>query len=243
MNAVVFLPSLNRTKLLKRFFESYKQTKATIPVWVLVDSKDLEKNNDGYGELELPDGCKLINTGSAVSMGDKIRWAYKDPMYSEIIKKLDWVSICNDDHKAVTEEWDQKFDKLIDGTNMVSCNDGNYMFGVRVVGLTAFSTPLIEAFGFPMFPRNLQHLYIDDVFKAIGESTGCWLETNKINMPHLHAFKGDMEQDETFKKVYAPGSWEYDAKEWKHFLEQDFKDVCARVLKLRSHQNLDEKMV
>ncbi len=229
---MILLPTLNRTALLERFMESYIDTDAEVPVLVLVDAADLEKNHKHYDQLErnaplIEMPMTIVNTGKAVSMGDKVRFVW------DRVKDSKWVGILNDDHVCITPEWDKKVDALIDGTNMVSTNDGNWNFGVRVCGLTAWSMGLLNAAQFPIYPRNLQHLYIDDVWKAIGESTGCWLETNKIDIHHKHALKGEMEKDETFKKVYAQGSWEYDSKEFRHFMEQDFKDTCARISALR----------
>lgn len=231
---MILLPSLNRTKLLKTFLDSARATHVTTPGRILVDDEDYKKNQAEYEILvaeSMPGGWHIVNTEKAVSMGDKVRHVWKE------LGDVKWIGLLNDDHFCVTDQWDKKVEALIDGTNMVSTNDGGWNFGTRVVGLTAWSKGLIDACGFPIYPRNLQHLYIDDLWKAIGDSTGCWLETTKVNIAHKHALKGEMEQDDTFKKVYSPTSWEYDSKEFKHFMEQDFKDVCVRVLKLREeHQ-------
>lgn len=163
-------------------------------------------------------------------MGDKCRWAYRE------LKERDigWIGLLNDDHYCVTKNWDKAVESFLDGTNMVSTNDGSWNFGTRVVGLTAWSMALLDAAEIPIFPRQLQHLCIDDVWKAIGESTGCWFETMKINIEHRHAYRGMSPQDETFQKVNSQTQWLHDTKEFKEFMEQDFKDVCFRIAKLRS---------
>jgi len=234
MSGIILLPTLNRTKLVKQFFASYEATHAEVPGILLVDEHDFDNNQTAYEEIIklLPSNWELKETGNAVSMGDKIRF-----IWPELSGYL-WIGLLNDDHFCVTEEWDKKVEGMLDGTNMVSTNDGNWNFGVRVVGLTAWSKPLLDCAGFPIFPRNLQHLYIDDVWKAIGEATGCWRETNKINIEHRHVFFHKMAKDETFEKVYAQPSWEYDSKEFKHFMEQDFNKVVERVKALRADETL-----
>lgn len=234
MSGVILLPTLNRPQNLSNFSRSYVDTKATVPVWCLVDDKDLLS----YKETKLPEQFSIIKTGNAVSMGDKCRFVWpqiKDYAWS-------WVGILNDDHYCITSEWDRKVEALIDGTNMVSTNDGYWNFGVRVAGLTAWSMPLLELCGFPIFPRNLQHLCIDDVWKNIGEATGCWLETMKINIEHRHVFKDLSKKDSTHDKVYDQEAWKYDGKEFQHFMEQDFKTVCDRIIKFRA-ENFKEKLV
>lgn len=237
---MILVPSLNRVRLLGRFIESLITTCTTVPGVILVDEKDWGVNSRHYSLLQntltvLPSWRFQVTTG--VSMGDKVREIWDD------VKTEEWVGILNDDHVCITPNWDTKVADLIDGTNMVSTDDGGWNFGFRVCGLTAWSMPLLEAVGFPIFPRNLQHLYIDDVWKNIGESTGCWLETNKVKIEHRHVYNGKMDKDETFERVNAPPSWEYDAKEFKHFMEQDFKVVCERVVELRKNDLLTEKFV
>lgn len=230
MSGLILLPTLNRPKLLERFIESYKATTGgNTTVLVLVDDNDI-KNYEWV---------RLRNTGSSVSMGDKCRFVW--PQVKEL--NPSWIGLLNDDHVCVTPEWDKKVEALIDGTNMVSCNDGSWNFGTNVVGITAWSMPLLEAAGFPIFPRNLQHYFIDNVWKSIGEKTGCWHETMKINFEHRHVFRGQMEADDTFKLVNDPQRTAYDQKEAQHFMDQDFEGVVERIKKLRLGHVLENKFV
>ncbi len=237
---MILVPTLNRIELLKRFVQSLKDTGATCPGLLIVDEKDWAAHNAEYTAIE--ESLRLLPSWKfkltkAVSMGDKVREVWDE------VKTEKWVGILNDDHVCITPGWDRKVELLLDGTNMVSTDDGGWNFGFRVCGLTAWSMPLLEVCGFPIFPRNLQHLYIDDVWKNIGDQTGCWLETNKVKIEHNHVYNGKMGKDATFEKVNAPSSWEYDAKEFKHFMEQDFKGLCERVVKFRSREIAKEKFV
>lgn len=234
---IILLPTLNRIHLVQRFVDSYKETRATCPVWILVDSED--RNKHAYDILKLADGFRVIDTGSAISMGDKCRFIWPHVKQSGEAS----VGLLNDDHVCMTKEWDKKVEAMIDGTNMVSCNDGNWNFGTNVVGITAWSMPLLDAVGFPIFPRNLQHYFVDNVWKSIGDATGCWLETLKINFEHRHVFRGQMEADDTFKRVNDPEKTAYDQKEAQHFMDQDFAGVVERVKKLREPHSLESKFV
>lgn len=229
MNACILLPTLNRVELLKRFLQSYRDTKATVEVAILVDSKDREKNKAAYDSLDLPANCAIVETGHFVSMGDKVRsvWDSLESM------NYDWIGILNDDHVCLTEEWDKRTDELIDGTNMVSTNDGSWNFGFNVVGLTAWSTPLLRAAGFPIFPNGIDHWFIDNVWKSIGEKTGCWHETIKINIEHRHVFCGKMEADDTYKVSQNQAKAQMAAEAFDRFLREDFPSVCERIDKLR----------
>ncbi len=237
---VVLLPTLNRIELVKQFFQSYKDTGADCAGYLLVDEADYKKNSKGYAEISakyLPQDWILRNTKDAVSMGDKVRFVFPE------IKHFKAVGLLNDDHYCVTREWDKKVERMLDGTNMVSTNDGNWNFGFNVVGLTAWSMGLLEACGFPIFPPGIDHWFIDNVWKAIGESTGCWLETMKVNIEHRHAFIGKMPQDETFKVSQNQEKAQSAMRAFEKFMKEDFKDVCARITAMRSKEIAKEKYV
>lgn len=240
MNGIVLLPTLNRLELLNQFAESYTKTKATVPIWLLVDDKDFEQNSKAYFELtEKNPTFALVTTGDAVSMGDKVRYIWETLK----AKNPKWVGLLNDDHYCITEEWDKKTDQLIDGTNMVSTNDGSWNFGFNVVGLTAWSMPLLEAVGFPIFPPGIEHWFIDNVWKSIGESSGCWLETMKINIEHRHVYIGKMKPDATFNKSNHRPQVEASQKAFERFMEHDFVETCKKILWLRSNKIVENKFV
>lgn len=228
MSGLILLPTLNRTKLLKNFVESYVETKATVDMWILVDDVDYHNNQAEYDAIQLPETVEIISTGSAVSMGDKVRHVW------EHVDDYKWIGLLNDDHYCITPEWDKKAYEMLDGTNMLSTNDGFWNFGFRVVGLTAWSKPLLDACDFPIFPDHIDHLFIDDIWKAIGESTGCWKETMKINIEHRHVFCGKSPEDDTFKKVNNQAKYQEGLKAFTKFMEQDFKTVCEKILNMRS---------
>lgn len=239
MNGVILLPTLNRTGLLKNFITSYKETRAEIDVKILVDDADYEVNKAQYDAILniCPPTIDIMSTENKVSMADKTKHVW------DTVKEYKWVGILNDDHYCVTDQWDKKVEFLIDGANMVSTNDGFWNFGFRVVGITAWSTKLLECVGFPIFPRGLQHLYIDDVWKAVGESTGCWYETMSVNIEHRHVFNGLMPEDDTFRRVNNQQAYKADLDHFQKFMEEDFKAVCERVIELRKTHIQENKFV
>jgi len=243
MSGVILLPTLNRTELLRNFIKSYEETKAEVPVKVLVDDQDFLANEQKYLHIfkEAPPTIHPVKTGLAVSMGEKTRFIW--PQIESETEGFDYVGLLNDDHYCITPEWDKKVEALLDCTNMVSTNDGYWNFGVRVVGLTAWSTELLTACGFPIFPAGIDHLYIDDVWKAIGESTGCWQETMTVNIEHRHVLCGKQQADETFRKVNSQADYETGLKAFQNFMEKDFKVVCERITKLRTSETFKNKFV
>lgn len=243
MKGLLLIPTLNRIELLKQFLKSYAEAESTVTTVLLVDEADYKVNEAYYREIELclPETIKLINTHTAVTMGDKIRFIY--PKIDSIVPECKWVGLLNDDHYIITKGWDKIVESLIDGKNFISTNDGYWCFGVQCCGLTAWSVELLKTAGFPIFPDALQHLYIDNLWKAIGESAGCWVETMRINVEHKHVLRGAMPADETYHKSNNQAQYMKEEKVFREFMEEKFRDTCMNIIKLRSEQNLDAKFI
>lgn len=243
VKGLLLIPTLNRIELLKSFIKSYKEADSIVRTLLLVDQADFIANADGYKEIEslLPRTMTILNTGSAVTMGDKIRFVY--PNIKSIVEDLRWVGLLNDDHYIITKGWDKIVETLIDGKNFISTNDGYWNVGFQCCGLTAWSIELLEIAGFPIYPDRLQHLYIDNLWKALGESTGSWLETMRINVEHRHVIKGAMQPDQTYVKSNNQDQYKKEEAIFKDFMETQFKDVCLNIIKMRSDQVLDAKFV
>lgn len=224
MNSVLLLPTFDRPELFKRFVKSYGDTGATIDSLALVDKEDPSYLE--YKALELPASWTLVTT-DARTMGAKIRevWAK--------IKGRDSVMILNDDHLCVTHEWDKKTYANLNGKNFVSTND-RWMAPIKAAGVTAFSMPLVEAWGFPLFPAGINHLFIDDVWESIGRQTGCHDIDMSIVVLHLHVLKREGKLDKTHQSVYTP-NWQLGPSRvaFDRFMKEELPGVIERTSALQ----------
>lgn len=195
---MILLPSRRRPEHLKRFFTSAKATNTTSPGIVIIDAQDYIANADEYLILEkeffLPNW--KIHISRSESMGDKIRELW--PFY----KDCEYIGIVNDDHVLVSVEWDKKLISKLDGTNFTSCED-NWVASQEnslPAGATIWSGPLIRAVGY-IFPMDLQHTFIDNIWSYLGLETNCWIKDLSVIVAHKHVDKGEAEPDDTHKKM------------------------------------------
>ena len=195
------IPSLNRIKKLSDCMDSFKQTHISTPGIILVDSEDLTQNLEAYDGMRdrLPNDWKIRVT-KARGMGDKVREIWPE------VRDCEWVSLMNDEHYAITDEWDKKLIRQLTGKNFVSCND-RWNAPARSAGCTMWSMPLLECLGWPIFPPQINHLGIDDVWEQLGRATGTWRVDMSVVVEHRHVFKGG-EMDETHKLTYGEGPWQ-----------------------------------
>lgn len=220
------LPTLNRTEKLKKFLKSALDTNTTLPGRILIDENDFKAHEKEYVEINnqfLPQGWALEVT-KAVTMGDKCR---------EFIPKMKpdtkWVALLNDDHFCVSKEWDQKLISRLDGKNFVSANDRTLNAFRLPVTATAWSVPLLQCLGWPIYPPFLQHLFIDNLWLELGKATGCWRMVASSVVEHHHVMFGKAEEDDTHRKVYNQETWAKDEQNFKIFMQTEFPAAVQRI--------------
>ncbi len=227
------LPTLNRIDKLNKFIDMALETKMSTPVTLLVDENDMSSHADDYLKITERSGVGLVQT-KAVGMGDKVREWFASEHYDEATQ---FVGLLNDDHAPITEGWDKLLVSKLDGTNFVSPNDRQpdrraFMLPTTA---TAWSVDLIEAVGFPIYPTNMKHLFVDTLWLQLGKATGCWRMCANVIVEHHHVLWGKAPSDETHEKVYAKPAWDYDEFVFKQFMANDFQ---ATVQKIRALQGL-----
>lgn len=230
------IPSLNRINKLSQCLDSFTKTHVSTPGIVIVDSDDLSKNLKGYEDIRssLPKDWRIEIT-KARGMGDKVREIWP------LIRDCEWVSLMNDEHFAITDEWDKKLIKQLNGKNFVSCND-RWNAPARAAGCTIWSMPLLEAVGWPIFPPQINHLGIDDVWEQLGRATGTWRVDMSVVIEHRHVFRGG-DMDETHKLTYGDQNWagspaQQDVQaRLQAFSQTDFPQAIERVKAFADNYN------
>jgi hypothetical protein len=170
----------------------------------------------------------------AVTMGDKVREIWP------LVKDRDWVMITNDDFFYRTFQWDVKLLKRLDGKNFVSSND-LWLAPQRATTATAWSMPLLNAVGWPIFPPQFKHLHIDSVWESLGNATGCWRKAMDVIVEHHHTLKG-YDDDDTNKATYASyfeaqkqGVKPLEDQVFEKFMAEEFNKVVAKIKEFQDY--------
>ncbi len=239
---MLLVPSRRRLDKLRNFCNSAVKTETTCPAMILVDKQDFHDNEKEYQALEMyhfPNKEWKIHVTEAEKMGPKVREVWP------LIKDRAWVGILNDDHVIKTKEWDKKIISQLNGKNFITTSDG-WNAPKRAAGATMFSMPLMEAFGFPMFPPQIDHLGIDDVFEQLGRACGCWEIDMSVLVEHHHVFKNADARDETHDLIYGKLPWGQSPesqkvqKDFEEWFKNDFPGIVERVRRFREIEKLAE---
>lgn len=226
---MILLPTLNRIEKLTHFLESAIEAGTTEPGRILVDENDYEVHRSEYQALLLPEDW-IFQLTKAVTMADKIR------EYWPNLSHRDYVMIVNDDHEIITPKWDKILVEALDGKNFTSANDRSARTFSMPVTATAWSMPLLNALGWPIYPPKFNHLFIDDVWRELGRATGCWRICANCVVLHNHVLFNAGEKDDTHSAVYGsefPAKkskmWDEDQHSFEMFMKHDFAEAVKKI--------------
>lgn len=222
MKGLWLLPSRRRLEKLAEFVRCALENGITTPGAILVQKDELSQLRAQYDNLPLPAGWKILPT-NADGMGDKYREIWP------AVRGLDWVGIACDDLRPRTLGWDRTLLAVVNGKNVVTCNDG-VQGAARMSGITIFSGGLLRAIGY-IYAPGFWHTYMDNVWEDLGRATACWNFVPEVLVEHDHPFTNQQldpaKADETSYKSY--GQQAMDAAAYAAWKANDFAATCERI--------------
>lgn len=117
------------------------------------------------------------------------------------------IGFLGDDHRPRTKGWDVEL-----------CTDG-VAYGNDLIQGPALPTSVVMASWIPLRlgyfnPPGLMHSYLDNAWKAYGETVGLTYRPD-IVIEHLHPIAGRAEVDDTYSQAWALAS--QDKAAWEHY--------------------------
>lgn len=95
-----------------------------------------------------------------------------------------------------------------------------------------------------LFPPDLRHLYIDDIWEHLGRQTGCWHVDMSVIVEHHHVLQGAPD-DSTNALVYNQERWAEDRKVFEKWLRADAETAISKIRTLasKSHGRVSAEQV
>jgi hypothetical protein len=112
---------------------------------VLIDEMDYAEHWAQYSALDLPIGWHIALT-EGKTQAEKIVNVWDE------VKDCAWLGLIGDDCVPVTQGWDKTLVDHLDGTNIVSCDDG-WQAPTRLGNCWMMAGPLVRAVGY-IFPPS-----------------------------------------------------------------------------------------
>lgn len=154
-----------------------------------------------------------INWGAGRALADMQPYA---------VAKLD------DDHRPKTVGWDTRMlAELRDmGTGIVYGND--LLQGERLPTAPAMTADIVRTLGF-MGPPDLQHLFIDDFWRDLGQAAGCLRYLPDVVVEHMHPLAGKADWDDGYRRVNDPIRYQADGAAYQAYRADRFAEDVVKV--------------
>lgn len=124
------------------------------------------------------------------------------------------VGFMGDDHRVRTRGWDQA---LTDAAGPLGIAYGDDLLqGVELPTTVVMGADIVRTLG-QMVPPTLQHLFVDDYWKALGVGMGRLRYVPDVVIEHMHPAAGKAEMDASYEITNHPDRYESDGAAWKAY--------------------------
>jgi hypothetical protein len=196
---VVLVPSRTRPANIARLMQAWADTGATAELVVLVDDDD--PTLEEYRALDWREGF-VLNVGKRQRIGPLLNeWA---PLF---VTRYDVVGFMGDDHCPRTIGWDKR---ILEASTPWTVVYGDDLFqGENLPTAVFMGSGLIGSLGW-FNPPGLDHLYLDDSWKLIGDRLGTLTYLPDVVIEHVHYLNGKAPVDALYQEVNDPNMYSHD---------------------------------
>lgn len=208
----VIVPTRGRPGNAARLAEAFRDTHAldAVPVFVA-----------DYDDPSLPEYRRLLDTGDIPRLmipegapggaGMTRPLNYAAMRYAGL---YDAVGFMGDDHLPRTPHWDSLVLDRLDSLSPRIVYGNDLLQGWALPTAVFMQSRMVKAMGC-MAPRQLQHLYVDNFWKALGEALDGLVYLPEVVIEHLHPAAGKAEMDDRYRTVNAPAVDTEDRQTWQ----------------------------
>lgn len=141
------------------------------------------------------------------------------------------IGFMGDDHFPRTLGWDTQYVDTLWGlsTGMVYGND--LIQGEELPTQVAMTSNIPRRLGFLAYPK-FKHLWVDNSWKALGNSIDRLIYLDDVIIEHMHPAVGKAEMDDNYLRVNDIGIVNHDTRIWEHFLSHlpTYRDELKELL-------------
>lgn len=207
---LVICPSRARVANIAALLDCWEATEATAALVVCLDESDPELG--AYRDV-IRDRARCV-VGPWRSLCDWVNHV--------AVKNIDGYDIFaqwGDDHHPRTHGWDRTVTAAMRPYGVVYGNDLHQ--GERLPTVAFVDARIVRRLGF-MVPSEIQHLYMDNWFKALGERLGTLTYLPDVVFEHMHPHAGKSVMDDGYRAVNSREAYKAGAAAFKRYMAERF---------------------
>lgn len=137
------------------------------------------------------------------------------------------LAFMGDDHLPRTERWDEELVRSLGGRPGVAY--GNDLFQREALPTMAvLSSDLVRLLGF-FVPPGLEHLYLDDFWRRLGQDVGNLVYRDDVIIEHLHPTAGKAAWDDGYFQANDAEQYSRDHAAYDQFLARQWGADLTRL--------------
>jgi hypothetical protein len=222
MKLKVICPTRSRPDKARELLTSFRATAdaRTSSLVFYVDEDDPQL--DAY--LELPNVRVRPSQGGMVAT---LNLAAREITDSCLCNK--YLGFVGDDHRFRTAYWDRSITEVLDkaGGGFAYGNDKFWPNG-EIPTQIFMSSTIVRRLGWMGLP-TCKHLYIDNVWRTLGEATDSLYYLPDVIVEHMHPAGGKAEWDEQYRRLNSEERYTEDRMAFEEWLETKASDDIKRV--------------
>lgn len=222
MTLAVIVPSRGRPQNITALADAWGETDATADLIVGVDDDD----------PTLPDYLDVIAASPAnvdLVVGPRLRMAGTlNQIAARVADDYDHLGFMGDDHRPRTTGWDVTICAELDRlrTGVVYGND--LIQGERLPTAAFLTANIVRTLGW-MAPPGLQHLFLDDAWKTLGQMLDAITYLPDLIIEHVHPVAGKVTWDDGYRECNAPDVWGHDQQVYTDWVAGSLRADVERI--------------
>jgi hypothetical protein len=210
------VPTYKRPERLKNLIQAYIDTKATAPVYVLIQ-----------GNAEMYEGIEYPDTWNVEILENNIGLVAATNLFFNKFPSEKWYGVICDDQVPITKEWDKALISLVTDWNVVTTEDTLNKNEWRLAGIPIIGGEIIRACGFIM-PPCTWHICSDDWWELIGKTCNNWIKS-EAQSTHMTPETTGIEPDETYQSSYVDFSGQ--VSKYNQWLVEEGTNLLTKIQK------------
>lgn len=224
MSMAVIVPSRGRPQNIAALIVAWVETDAHAELHVVLDDDDptLDEYDPIVHPQRVPKGVNMTTwVGPRRRLGGSL-----NHLAPHVAKFVDVVGFMGDDHRPRTPRWDQV---IFDNCPPAGVVYGNDLIQGSNLPTAVFVDPLIiKTLGWMVLPGQV-HLFMDNLWKTLGEQLGTLRYLPDVIIEHLHPIAGKAEWDEGYTEANAAHVWDHDEVLYKEWVAHQMPADIARI--------------
>ncbi|MEV7013295.1 hypothetical protein [Streptosporangium sp. NPDC051022] len=138
------------------------------------------------------------------------------------------VGFFGDDHRPRSHGWDRRYVDELHGLGTGIVYGDDLLQHDRLPTQVAMTSDIVQTLGW-MAPPGLLHLWVDNVWKDLGQAIGRLRYLPDVVIEHMHYLNGKAAEDDRYREVNNSAAAEADRLVYAAWLEHDMPGNVAKL--------------